>query len=156
MTTYRPAAICKRGHVISGAIEPGTEIQSRCHRCGAPVLTACAKCSHRLRGRAQNVGGNLTVPEFCDSCGAPHPWLSREGRIYLLQNLLDDEELDPATALEVREQLDALRDSSLSTDDQRKRWEKVKQLAPGFWEKSGARTILETVVSAGIKTALGL
>jgi len=154
--TYRPAAICKRGHVISGAITPSAEIQSHCHRCGASVLTACENCGHRLRGRAQNVGGNLKVPEFCDSCGAPHPWLSREGRIYLLENLLDEEGLDPATELEVREQLKALMDSSLSTEDQQRRWEKVKRLAPGFWDKSGARTILETVVSAGIKAALGL
>jgi hypothetical protein len=73
----------------------------------------------------------------------------------MLQNLLDDEQLDPATELEIREQLTALSNSELSPEEQRKRWTAVKQLAPGFWEKSGARTILETVVSAGIKAGLG-
>lgn len=82
--------------------------------------------------------------------------MSRAGRIYMLQNLLDDEKLDPATTLEIREQLAALSNSDLSSDEQRKHWSRVKQLAPGFWEKSGARAILETVVSAGIKAAVGL
>lgn len=98
----------------------------------------------------------VTPPDFCDKCGAPHPWLSRGGRIYLLQNLLDDEQMDPATELEVREQLAILIDPDLDDEEQRERWERVQKLPPAFWEKSGARVILETVVSAGIKTALGL
>jgi hypothetical protein len=98
----------------------------------------------------------IDAPDFCDNCGAPHPWLSRAGRIYLLQNLLDSERLDPATELEVREQLEALTNPELDEEEQRERWERVRKLAPAFWEKSGARTILETVVSAGIKAALGL
>jgi hypothetical protein len=98
----------------------------------------------------------VSAPDFCDKCGAPHPWLSREGRIYLLQNLLDDEQLDPATELEIREQLAILSDPDIGEDEQRERWERVRKLAPAFWDKSGARAILETVVSAGIKAALGL
>jgi len=98
----------------------------------------------------------LKPPDFCDNCAAPHPWLSRRGRIYMLENLLDEEGLDPADELEVREQLEALKSPELDEDEQRRRWEKVQELAPGFWEKSGARAILESVVSAGIKGALGL
>ena len=70
--------------------------------------------------------------------------------------MLDDEDLDPATELSVREQLEALRDPDLSEDEQRKRWERVKSAAPGLWEKSGARAILESVVSTAIRQQLGL
>jgi hypothetical protein len=142
--------------VISAAITPATELQNRCHKCGAPVLTACENCNHRLRGHPSGVGGILSVPDFCDNCGAPHPWLSREGRIFMLQNLLDEEQLDPATELEVREQLKALTNPDLDADEQQRRWATVKRLAPGLWERTGARTILESVVSAGIKAGLGL
>ena len=74
----------------------------------------------------------------------------------MLQNLLDEEDLDPANELEVREQLQILMSGDLADEEQHRRWERVKQLAPGLWANSGARTILESVVSASIKAALGL
>jgi hypothetical protein len=40
-------------------------------------------------------------PDFCIQCAKPFPWVSRQGRSYELMNLLDDEQLDPATELEV-------------------------------------------------------
>ena len=71
-------------------------------------------------------------------------------------NLLDEEELDPATELEVREQLEALTNPELDEAEQERRWKQVREKAPGLWEKSGARSILESVVSAALKAALGL
>jgi hypothetical protein len=70
--------------------------------------------------------------------------------------MLDDEDLDDADELAVREQLRALADPNLEEDDERKRWERVRQLAPGLWEKSGARAIIETVASAAIRRHLGI
>jgi hypothetical protein len=156
MASYRPAAICRRGHVITGAIDPTNPVQQRCHTCGAQVLTKCEGCGARLRGLPERVAGRLTPPDFCDECGSPHPWLTRQGRIYMLQNMLDEESLDPALALEVREQLEALTDPDLEESEQRERWERVRQLAPTFWDKSGAQKVLETVVSSAIKSGLGL
>jgi hypothetical protein len=102
------------------------------------------------------VGYEYSPPDFCEDCGAPFPWLSRQGRIYLLENMLDEEALDGANRLEVQEQLEALTNPDLEEAEQERRWRRVKTLAPGFWEKSGAQKILETVVSAAIKAQLGL
>jgi len=70
-------------------------------------------------------------------------------------NLLESENLDPAAELSAREHLEALTDSALPDAEQEGRWRTVKQLAPGLWERSGARAIIETVVSAGIRSGLG-
>jgi hypothetical protein len=70
--------------------------------------------------------------------------------------MLDELELDEAARLEVHEQLQALTAPEISDEEQLRRWTKVKETAPGLWEKSGAQRILESVVSAAIKGALGL
>jgi hypothetical protein len=95
-------------------------------------------------------------PDFCDQCSAPFPWVSRQGRIYELMNLLEEEELDPATQLDVREQLEALSNPDIDEREAERRWRRVKNAAPGLWEKSGAQRILETVVAAAIKAQLGV
>jgi hypothetical protein len=92
----------------------------------------------------------------CDGCGAPRPWVSREGRIYELENLLDAEDLDPADELAVHEQLQTLVSADLDEDEERRRWERARKYAPGVWEKTGARSILDSVISAAIKSQLGL
>jgi hypothetical protein len=157
---YRPAAICRRGHVQTIDLTH-SEVGERCPTCGAKVLTACPTCQARIRGHYHIPGvvhldSGYTPPRFCDSCGKPFPWLDRQGRIFELENMLDDEDLDDADELAVREQLRALADPNLEEDDERKRWERVRQLAPGLWEKSGARAIIETVASAAIRRHLGI
>lgn len=154
---YRPAAVCRRGHVETSdtvLISPST----RCPDCGAQVLTACTNCSKRIRGDYHVEGvvgvGNYTPPDFCDFCGAPHPWATRQARLYELENILDEQNLDPADELSVREQLQALRQPDISEEEQRERWQSIKKLAPGLTE-AGTR-IIETVVSAAIRSQLGL
>jgi hypothetical protein len=159
-TRYEPAAICRRGHVETTDIR-NSEVPKRCPECGAEVLTACPSCGHRIRGYRSVPGvvdltGQYARPDFCDECSTPFPWVTRQGRIYELMNLLDQEDLDAATELEVREQLEALADSEIDDAEAKRRWQRVKKGAPGLWEKSGARNILETVVSAAIKGGLGL
>ena len=51
------------------------------------------------------------------------PWLSRQGRIYQLQNLLDEEGLDPATELRVREFLQELADSDPDNPNEVNWWQ---------------------------------
>src|SRR3712207_6503625 len=114
---YMPAAICKRGHVQTTDIT-GAEVGEKCPTCGSKVLTACPGCDGRIRGYYDVPGvvdltGGYTPPRFCDLCGRPFPWLDREGRIFLLENMLDDEDLDGADELAVREQLRALADPDL-------------------------------------------
>ena len=154
MARYDSAAVCRRGHAFTTHTERAAEVAARCASCGAEVLTACPECNHRIRGLPSNSSGKYRPPDFCDACGSPFPWLTRQGHIYQLQNLLDETDLDPATRLEVREQLEALSKPDVSDDEQRERWTKVKQLAPGLWA-SGQR-ILVNVVSEAIKQPLGL
>jgi hypothetical protein len=127
-----------------------------CRDCGARVLTECEACETPIPGLPVGVGGKYRPPDFCLECGTPYPWLSRRGRIYLLENMLDDAELDPATELEARELLEALTAADLEDAEQLERWRRFKSLVPQVWEKSGAQRILESVVSATIKGALGL
>jgi hypothetical protein len=70
-------------------------------------------------------------------------------------NQLDAEELDPADALRAREQLEALLISDPDDDvEQARLWGGLRLSAPGLWERSGARSILESVVSPAIKSQL--
>jgi hypothetical protein len=70
--------------------------------------------------------------------------------------MLDEEDLDPATRLQVEEQLQALADPDLDDEEQAARWEQVKGLAPALWQNSGAQKILVTLVAAAAKQRLGL
>jgi hypothetical protein len=52
---------------------------------------------HMIRGRYYvpgviGVGHEYHPPDFCEDCGAPFPWLSRQGRIYHHENMLDKED----------------------------------------------------------------
>jgi hypothetical protein len=123
------------------------------------VLTHCPACNFRIRGYhyiPNVVHGHYTKPDFCDNCGAAFPWVGRQARIYELQNRLDDENLDPATELVVREQLDALIDPDLDEADQVKRWQRIKNAAPDFLLKAATSPIVTTLVTAEAKKQLGL
>jgi hypothetical protein len=135
------------------------EVGERCTKCGAEVLTACPRCDFRIRGdyfvEGFFGGEEAPRPNFCDKCGEAFPWVDRQGRIYELQNRLDDEHLDPADELLVREQLEALMSADIDDEEAVRRWRKIKDLAPGLWEKSGARRIIESVASAYIRSQIG-
>jgi hypothetical protein len=137
------------------------EVGDRCVKCGAKVLTACPTCGHRIRGDYHvpgvvAIGFETPRPDFCDNCGAAFPWVDRAGRIHELENRLDDEDLDPATELIVREQLEALVDAEMDEKEAARRWKRVRELAPGLWEQSGARRIIETLATEYVKRQLGL
>lgn len=135
-------------------------VGSRCPVCGAAVLTNCTGCG-RIRGDydvpgVAMIGFEWDPPQFCDQCGTPHPWVSRQGRIYELENLLDAENLDPAHELAAREQLRALANEDLDDEEQERRWKRVKRHAPGLFEKSGAQRIIESIATAAIRNQLGI
>ena len=62
-------------------------------------------------------------------------------RIWEIENRLGLDGLDPGTALVLREQLDALGEGQEDDDTQVKRWKRVSELVPGFWERSGVKEI---------------
>jgi hypothetical protein len=157
---YLPAAICRRGHVIS--IDTTSKGASqRCSECGATVLTSCERCGHRIRGYYYVEGvigwsSEYSPPSFCHECGSPYPWVGRTGRIYELENRLEEEELDPAEALALREDIEALIAADPDNEEEQKRlWQRIARRAPAVWEKSGARTITETLVTAAVRRSMG-
>jgi hypothetical protein len=158
MTKYQDAAICRRGHVLTSDLSTHGAVSPRCRECGAPILTTCVNCGGRIQGLVVTRYGAVYgygAPEFCDLCGAPHPWASRQARLYELQNMLDEQDLDEASRLTVREQLEALQDTEhMSEKEQEERWLRIKRLAPGL-VSAGSR-IVESVASGAIKDALGL
>ncbi|MGH2357434.1 MAG: DUF2321 domain-containing protein [Candidatus Limnocylindria bacterium] len=129
--------------------------------CRGAVFRACPSCSEAIRG-ADLSGMGLPMtdtwkrPDFCRRCSAPFPWASRAARIRRLVNLVEAEDLDPATELAVREQLNALADLEVDDKAAERRWRRVRELAPGLWEQSGARSVLITVMSEAAKRAVGL
>ena len=97
------------------------------------------------------MGEEYRPPDFCEDCGEPFPWLSRQGRIYLLQNILDGAELDPAEKLRAAEQLEALSNPDLDQEEQAKRWARFKRAAPTVWAADRAQSIITTVLDAGTR-----
>jgi hypothetical protein len=145
---YWSAAVCRRGHVFSSSLEQfhrrtrGAEAPLFCTKCGAAVLTACEQCGSEIAGQKMGAGGLWAPPAFCIECAAPFPWLDRVGRIYLLENMLDTEDIDEATRLEVREELTALATSDVEEEEQ------------VLWQSG--QQILVSVVTAEAKQKLGL
>lgn len=158
---YAQAAVCRRGHVQTRDTQYG-EVTECCPRCGAKVLTTCPACNHRLRGDYV-VPGVISasskkppLSSFCDSCGSALPWADRKARIYELQNTLDDAELDSATELAIREQLEALTNADLDEADQITRWQRIKSAAPDLFGKITTHPVFVQVASAEARKQLGL
>jgi hypothetical protein len=157
---YKPAAVCRRGHVATSDVELSPELaSSRCRTCGDEILRDCPKCGRFIRGRYQVpgvIGGGQSYkpPDFCEDCGAPFPWLSRRGRIYLLQNVLDDSDIDEASKLRAREQLEALLNPDLDEDEERRLWERFKKAAPTVWAAERAQVVIDTVLEAGTRAMI--
>jgi hypothetical protein len=92
---YLPAAICRRGHVVTTDATSALRTE-KCATCGADVLDHCPHCGNMIRGSYIvpgfiGVGFDYERPDFCGDCGNPFPWASRQARIYELMNLLDAE-----------------------------------------------------------------
>jgi hypothetical protein len=160
---YLPAAICKRGHVITTDTTRRADVEERCPECGARVLSGCPECGHRIRGYYHvpgtvAFGGKYEPPKFCDQCGAPFPWVGRKERIYELQNLLDDDEvLDEATKLWVREQLDTVLAADPTDEkEQRRLWQELNDHAGPFLQHPTTQRIVSTIITEGVKRAIGL
>jgi hypothetical protein len=155
------ATVCRRGHVAQGTLnhDPGDDL-GYCHLCGARIIGRCEQCGLRIRGQHTSAGGqlhpNYRPPAFCDGCGAVHPWATREQRIYELENLLDEEDIEEADRLIVLDHLERLRrQPDLDEKEQGRLWSAIKQKAPGLVAASGQR-IIESLATAAIKAQLGL
>ena len=163
---YYGAAVCRRGHKITALIEPAQgraePIPERCSECGAKVLTSCPHCNARLKGYP--IGGPVVIgatwerSDFCDACGFPFPWASREAIAYHIENLLDEQpDLSDGDRRILEEQLKALREPPSDAASEKRQLAALKalqKLAPKAWEL--AAPVLQAFLSAEMKRAAGL
>lgn len=156
--------MCKRGHVQQYQLTaaPSPEQLGFCPECGAGVLGRCPECAIRIRGDLYIPGVHVAEDDFeparfCDGCGAPYPWATRQDRIFELENLLDEEDIDDATRLLVREDLERLRTQGqdLDQDAELKLWRRVKDRAPGLVVGAGS-ALAQSLLSAYLQQKLGL
>ncbi|MGA2806180.1 MAG: hypothetical protein ABSF89_17645, partial [Acidimicrobiales bacterium] len=89
------------------------------------------------------------------SCGASLPWASRQARLWMLENQLEDStDLSDADRLTLHEQIEALQHPDLSEDEQVERWNRIKKLTPGLL--GVGRAIFVSVTSAYVQQKLGI
>jgi hypothetical protein len=62
---------------------------------GFGVTTSCRASSVSLRPPGPR----------CDECGSASPWATREERIFELENLLDEEDIEEADRVVIQDQL---------------------------------------------------
>jgi hypothetical protein len=96
------------------------------------------------------------LPKFCDECGVAHPWASREERIFELENILDEEEIDDADRVVIERHLRELRETDLIEEKREKQlWGDISKRAGGALRGPAIR-VVEGLVSAKIRADLGI
>lgn len=93
-------------------------------------------------------------PSFCDGCGSAFPWSTREERIYELENLLDEEDIDEADRAVVQEQLRRLRNANLTERDENQAGETIKRRAGRAVASGPVLRVMEGLVSAALRQQL--
>jgi len=73
---FAHAGMC--GHVLAADTE-GHPVARFCSQCGAVILSKCSGCDVKIRGYyvppgTTGVGGPLSPPAYCFSCGQSFPW----------------------------------------------------------------------------------
>jgi hypothetical protein len=161
---YQAATVCRRGHPqqTTLTVPPDPESLGFCPDCGAEILARCLNCGIRIRGELHIPGQvwleeNFAPRKFCDSCGEPYPWATRQDRIYQLENILDQQDIDDTDKLLVREELERLRveGPTLEPDAQAAIWRRIKQRAPGL-VTGAAWQIGQSLLTAYVQQKAGL
>jgi hypothetical protein len=154
---YEAAAVCRRGHVKTERLKPSDyhADDEKCTKCGATVLVGCANCGLRIRGAYFADLADYALPSFCDGCGVAHPWATREQRIYELENILDEEDIDEANRVFIHDRLRELREAEdLDVKREQQLWAQIKDRSGRFLNSPSVQSIIGTVVAAGIRQQL--
>jgi hypothetical protein len=157
---YRAATVCRRGHEPSNGNEayPAGDL-GFCAKCGSGVLSGCLHCGKRIRGVSREITLGTRRPVtyakhefgFCDGCGEPYPWPTRQDLVYQLLNLLDEEGISERDRMAVTESLQELLDP-LDGDDakaENRAAAAVKKWAPGLLTGVGY-PILSRLITDGL------
>jgi hypothetical protein len=165
---YHSAAVCRRGHEQTSTLSPEDQypVDTKCPACGARVLVGCLSCGLRIRGRfhiephlaeKHKLDTPWERPTFCDRCGSAHPWATREQRIFELENILDEEEIDEADRLFLHERLRELREQD-DLDERRERqlWSQIKQRGGAFLTSAPVLKIAQDLITAKVRHDLNI
>ncbi|WP_199516580.1 DUF2321 domain-containing protein [Nucisporomicrobium flavum] len=165
---HHAAAVCRRGHEQTTTLSPSDLYpdDTKCPKCGARVLLGCTSCGLRIRGKfhiepymadKHSLDPEWERPTFCDGCGAAHPWATREERIFELENILDEEQIDEADRVFLHDRLAELRALD-DVDDKRERqiWAQIKQRGGSFLTSAPVMQIVQNLITAKIRHDLGI
>lgn len=161
---YQGAAVCRRGHVQSRSLDPGGaalgRLANNCGECGARVLFACPACRYRIRGDHKIPDLPLIekyqLPGFCEQCGSAFPWATKVQRIYELENLLDEREIDEADRVVIQDHLARLRAEEITPEQEAASWKAIKQRTGRLLSEGPIARVLEGVMTAAVRAQLGL
>jgi hypothetical protein len=135
-------------------------VAQNCPKCGATVLTACPNCELRIRGDyfLPGVIGVSTAsrPSFCDECGSASPWATREERIFELENLLDEEDIEEADRVVIQDQLRRVGNAVLTEKDERQAWSVIGRRAGAALVSPSVARVLEGLVTAAVRHQLNI
>jgi hypothetical protein len=146
------------GHVIdphssAAAFCPdhGVRLFQDCSKCGEPWPVTTKQDAFDYSDETYPTDGN----NFCDTCGTPAPWLTREQKMTWIRHQLQaSRDIDPATRDELVEVIGRLQGMAPGDSKAIPGWEKIKTRAPKVWEV--VRPVLVSIVSGEVKKLLGL
>jgi len=150
------ANICPAtGHLVGYLNRLTAPPPTFCKHHGVALFNDCSHCGVPWPLIALGYSANPTHgADFCGSCGAPAPWLSR-GRLMLwLRDQIQAERDMPAdtrtTLQRVLERLERMApDNTKATAG----WERIRQQAPKVWEAT--KPVRDTLIGEAVKKALG-
>src|SRR5258705_7998280 len=88
--------------VIAGHVLPADAF---CPHHGVPLFHECSQCGERWTVTSNSYSNRPTDgTDFCNACGTPAPWLSREQKVTWIQHQIQaSRDIDPATRDELIE-----------------------------------------------------
>lgn len=156
---YKAAIVCRRGHTLSYLNSPtelATDSALKCTICGANNLKSCPSCSTRIRGGFYSpllLGLSEYTPEnFCDSCGKAFPWASQQARIWELENVLDEQEIDESDRTQISFQLAKIVNEQLGDEDELRVWNKIKSAMGTTINNERVKSLVFDLIGSYVKT----
>lgn len=160
---HAAALVCQQGHVLNSNIlqRPRGDL-GYCDiggRCGAKVFGECPTCGVRISGdEYEQCSESLTgwrrlrilhPLAFCDGCGYPQPWATKDERCRQLKQLVESQQLEDYDREQALRAIDLLSREGLTEKKRLRLWRKLLEHAPGLIA-SGER-IAESLATAYFK-----
>lgn len=157
MGTFDIAQICLNGHVITEMAGGHPEYRKEfCIDCGEKTIMSCQNCNTNIKGY-HSVPGVIGIfdyhkPKYCEKCGHPFPWTSRQ--LESAKELIDlTDNLNTDEKAELKSSIDELVKDGPQTVVAQAKYKKYISKA-GSEIGKGIKDILVDVVSETVKKAI--